>query len=427
MGTAIILFLTAAGLGVAIAAANGMLAQKEAKEAKEPPPLEDLCSCDECGNLLEECDCVCDGCDELIFDCACEEEEEEEEEVEELPKTEFKTRPEPSESTCDINYGNLQFTHHKETESHLDKFIQMPQPDDRITIRLLPPAIDKSFFVATRHHRVDGKNENCLKEQKNGRWQGDCPICDYYSWLWKESEHKSDDRTEQRELQNKAREIKPVERYYYNAVDRTRPDDGPKVLSVGKSLHKKILEGIVGDPMNETEPLGDVSSINDGYDFRIYKEVRGAWPSYEKSDYAHSSSPLGEKEEVKRWAPLLHDLDKFKESKSKEELTEVLKIHLKILEENVETEALSGRQRLNRQIRKFLEEQRDSLERLSQSQDKSVALEEETRPGITMKSASGNTIELTEVDEDFKKKIKQQTNEAVPIADEDFLDQLRKL
>lgn len=230
----------------------------------------------------------------------------------------------------------------------LDNFVQLPQKDGFLNIRLLPPAADgmfnrkKNIFVCkTRLHRVNNKSVHCPRELVNtsrgARWQGECPICDRYNKLWEESKTKSPEEAER--LQQMARAIKPYERFYYNCIVRSTVDPktnetiknvGPKILSVGKTLHAKIVQAIVGNPEADEEALGDVTDFKSGRDFKIIvkyvKSGNQMFPNYDASKFL-DSSPLGDPDQIENWMKNLHDLTALRVIKSQEELLNDLMIH----------------------------------------------------------------------------------------------------
>lgn len=228
----------------------------------------------------------------------------------------------------------------------LDNFVKFPEQGGVVVIRLLPPALPgmfnrkaSSFYQSTRIHRVNGKSIHCLKTLEGTKWDGDCPICDYYNWLWKESERK--DPTEANRLQAQARAIKPIERYYYNCIVRKEVDEkgevrenvGPKILSVGKTLHKKILTSILGDPTMQEEPLGDVTHFQTGRDFKIVKTIRKSggndYPNYDTSKFLEPSAL--DPDQARAWMEAIHDLVSLRHVRDSEELKVELKKHLGII------------------------------------------------------------------------------------------------
>jgi hypothetical protein len=226
----------------------------------------------------------------------------------------------------------------------LDNFVKMPEKAGHVSLRLLSKAgaqvNEGGLYMATRIHRVNNKSLHCPRTLQGGKWMGDCPVCRYYSWLWKESEKKSPD--EATKLQSIARAIKPIERYYYNAIVRSVLNEktneieknvGPKILSVGKMIHSMIIRAMVGNEQMEEKPLGDVTDVKNGRDFKIVKTLRQSgkdvFPNYSDSKFL-DVSPAGIPEEVAKWVAALHDLKALRVIKDNEYLKKQLKIHLGI-------------------------------------------------------------------------------------------------
>lgn len=239
----------------------------------------------------------------------------------------------------------------------LEKFVKMPEKEGAVVIRLLPPAANgkfgrekNPFFKATRVHKVGGKSLHCARQLIGKKWVGECPICKYYQHLWKESE-KQTDSVEAKKLQQEARAIKPIERYYYNVIARQQTNRngeveknvGPKILSVGVTLHKMIVTSITGNKDLDEPGLGNVTDFVNGRDFKIIKKIKqsgkDAFPDYATSKFLEPS-PLGSGEEINRWVENMHDLESLRVVKSVEEMTHALKMHLGIIkEENNEFDA----------------------------------------------------------------------------------------
>jgi hypothetical protein len=233
--------------------------------------------------------------------------------------------------------------------SFYENFVKMPEGKGSVVMRLLPPAPagmfgrDKNpFYLVTALHRVNGKSLHDIREYVNGKWVGKNPICEYMRALWKESEQAAPAEAEQK--RSLYRQIKPIERYYYNVIVREeRAEDGtikknvgPKILSVGKTVHEIILRGILGDKeMNQPE-LGDVTDFKNGYDFKLVKTIRKSgdqsFPNYEGSHFLEQS-PSGDPDECKRWMENLHDLNALRILKTYEELEHELLVHLGLKQE----------------------------------------------------------------------------------------------
>lgn len=238
----------------------------------------------------------------------------------------------------------------EQTPSFLDNFVAMPKPKPGqsaiLTVRILPPLKGKRLFQYTRVHNINGRKVHDPKRLDHGKWdKTPNPIVDYYNSLWKEADKaESNGRSNDADaLKAEARSIKPIERYYYNVIVRKMTDSegntltnvGPKILSIGKTVHKMIVRAIVGD---ETEPaLGDITHPSTGYDFHIKIEMRGtgneAYPNYDRSAFARDPSPLGTPEEVKVWIENMHDLESLHHVVPYDQLEKELAIHRGLIED----------------------------------------------------------------------------------------------
>lgn len=230
-------------------------------------------------------------------------------------------------------------------------FVQMPEKNGVVVIRLLPPAPpslfghSNVFFQKTRLHYLDNRSYHCPKELKKVnnkfRWVGDCVICDHYNWLWEESKKPDCPADKAKKLQDEAREIKPVERNYWNCIVRKEIDPktneihenvGPKIFSVGVKLHRFILRAIFGDKELEEDGLGDVFDPIKGRDLKIIRTMTkggdgGYYPSYDQSKFL-DVSPLGTPDQIDKWLSELHDLTKLRNVQSKEELEKQMRRYL---------------------------------------------------------------------------------------------------
>lgn len=236
------------------------------------------------------------------------------------------------------------------SNDYLDNFVRMPEKSGYVVVRLLPPAKGKKFYCATRTHKLNKKNVHCPRElvNRNGakRWEDTdskqpCPICRYYSDLWRQSEEDNKTSDQVKELQAEARKIKPIERYYYNCIVRQQfnkngekeENVGPKILSVGKTLHQRIVRAIVGDEGAGEKPLGDITDMKNGRDFKIVKrlkEGKDAYPSYDDSKFL-DPSVLGTKEQIELWLQNLHELSSLRLLKNMEEMKMELKKYLNLI------------------------------------------------------------------------------------------------
>lgn len=229
--------------------------------------------------------------------------------------------------------------------SFLENFVRMPEGKGSVTMRLLPPKDGKPFYLVTALHRVNGKSIHDIREynRETGKWYGENPIVDYIRHIWKQSEKAAP--AERDRLQALYRQLKPVERYYYNVIVREERNEdgqikqnvGPKILSVGKMVHEIILRGILGDKEMNQPKLGDVTDQKAGYDFKLVKTIRKSgdqqFPNYEGSHFLEQS-PAGTPDEWSTWMENLHDLESLRILKTYEELEHELQVHLGLKQES---------------------------------------------------------------------------------------------
>ena len=198
----------------------------------------------------------------------------------------------------------------------MESFYRHIQKEGTFQIRILPPLKDGNLFEARRqHYGINGASQ-CSKEMAANKWIGECPICDHYNALWEQSHkyEKTGDYTKAQELSAEARKVKPVERFYYNVIDRSNDDTAvPQIYAVGKQVHKQIIAAIIGDEAMDEEPLGDITDPVKGYDIRIIKEMKAQWPAYTVRPRMNSSI-LGTPEQIKNWLGDLWDLRKVCQS-----------------------------------------------------------------------------------------------------------------
>ena len=223
----------------------------------------------------------------------------------------------------------------------LDNFVKMPESDGLVVVRLLPSKTGKvrDIYQSTRLHTVNGRKLHCPRELVGERYQGLCPICDYYNWLWKESKIRG--KEEANAMQAEARSIKPVERYYLNCIVRSatgsyynnQPNklNTPLILSVGKQVFARVLRAMLGSEEDMEPALGDVTDVLEGRDFKILKKTKKGndgvqYPYYEDSKFLEPSV-LGSPAQQEEWLAGMFDLKTLREMKTAEELKREVRIH----------------------------------------------------------------------------------------------------
>lgn len=243
-------------------------------------------------------------------------------------------------------------------DEYIKTYVRMPERDGFVSMRILPRKKGQKLFCATRIHTLTNpttgqkRTYHCPKEfskdAATGReyWRGDCIICKVYHDTWQKSETLSG--KEQENMQNRARELKPLERYYYNVIVRSEKDNrtgqtttnvGPKIFSCGKQVHAKIMLAIAGDDSTGEKSLGDITHPVTGRDFRLIKKVVKSgpreYPNYDNSKFEEASS-AGTSEELERWLSNLHDLTQQRKLKNAEELKHALRVHTGMVTEGTQ-------------------------------------------------------------------------------------------
>ncbi len=307
----------------------------------------------------------------------------------------------------------------------LDQFVPMPDvkpgATGAVNVRILPPTKGGRLYQYNRTHKLNERSIHCPRPLVNGKWDRNvtCPICDYYSALWKQIEklEKQGHVAECEKLKEEARQLKPVERYYYNAIVRSivvegkeMKNVGPRILSVGKILHKMIIRAIVGDEADPDSKLGNISDLKAGYDFIIRKEVSTGvdnFPKYDRSGFARTSSPAGSSEEIAKWAEGLHDLSKLRNPKGVEDLEKELAIHRGLIPDAVETFDT------NAFDAKFRKEQKETVQELMEYSGTNVSVD------VDVAAMAASTAPAT--------KVETPKVEDVTIEDEAFLQELKDM
>jgi hypothetical protein len=238
----------------------------------------------------------------------------------------------------------------------LEQFVPMPKvkpgQSGSVAVRILPPVKGGKLFQYNRTHKVNGRSVHCPRPLINNKWDRNvaCPLCDYYSQLWKQIDKiekaHGKDCPEAEPLKEEARGLKPIERYYYNAIVRSMVVDGkeqknvgPRILSVGVILHRKIVSAIMGKEGDPDSKLGNITDLKAGWDFVIRMTVTAGsegFPKYDDSSFSRSQSVAGTPEEIKKWQEALHDLTKLRNPKDLEYLEKELAIHRQLIPDDSE-------------------------------------------------------------------------------------------
>ena len=317
--------------------------------------------------------------------------------------------------------------------NYLEQYVPMPEvkpgQTGSVSIRILPPVSGGKLFQYNRTHKINNRSIHCPRPLINGgKWDSsvNCPICEYYSSLWRqidkiEKQHGKE-CPEAQPLKEEARNLKPIERFYYNAVVRSMVVDGkelknagPRILSVGKILHAMIIRAIVGNQGDPDSKLGNIADLKSGYDFIIRKTVTlgsEGFPKYDSSGFARNPSPAGTPEEIGRWAETLHDLTKLRNPRDIDYLEKELAIHRGLVQDETES---------------FDADSFDAKWKGKNSDEvQEVAKKSTTKVTVTVPEGVPSS-KNKKVSEDVVEKATETKTEDMAIEDEEFLKELESM
>lgn len=141
--------------------------------------------------------------------------------------------------------------------------------DGKNVRRILFPKGDYDDFAASGmvHYGLGEDGKTMVTCPKTFDERNKCPICEYVEALQK-SNRKSDSKL--------AESLKARRRIYVNVLNRDEDEDDelPKVLSIGQTVYKAVLEALI-DP-----DYGDVTDYSEGRDVTITKSGKGLNTKY---------------------------------------------------------------------------------------------------------------------------------------------------
>ena len=141
--------------------------------------------------------------------------------------------------------------------------------DGKNVRRILFPKGDYDDFAASGmvHYGLGEDGKTMVTCPKTFDERNKCPICEYVEALQKSS-RKSDSKL--------AESLKARRRIYVNVLNRDEDEDDelPKVLSIGQTVYKAVLEALI-DP-----DYGDVTDYSEGRDVTITKSGKGLNTKY---------------------------------------------------------------------------------------------------------------------------------------------------
>jgi hypothetical protein len=179
-------------------------------------------------------------------------------------------------------------------------------PDGDSIIRILPswdPLFPNRFYKKVGKHNIFGEKYFCPKDTT----EQPCPLCEQRYRLYKSAKFRPEDAT-------LAKELKSIQRFYWNVIVRGQEQKGVQKFECGSKLADKIMNII----LNELKR--DITDPEQGHDLVVNRRMNGEYPDYTNSYIIIQPSPLGNPE----WLDHLHNFDKEFVPKSYDELRDVL-------------------------------------------------------------------------------------------------------
>lgn len=175
------------------------------------------------------------------------------------------------------------------------------------TIRILPPwnKLSNMPFKKTGYHEVLGERFVCPRETTKEA----CPICERVRQLYK---------SKSEEDKALAKELRSIQRFYFNIVVRGQESKGVQKFGCGQKLTEKIVN------IMTKELSKDITDPDTGNDIIIVKKKIGDYPDYSSTYVMHQESPLGNKDLLNQ----LHDLDREFGTKTYDELRDIIERRL---------------------------------------------------------------------------------------------------
>lgn len=192
-----------------------------------------------------------------------------------------------------------------------------PEAGDQY-VRILPTADGDPFREFHFHYNV-GKNAGIYCSKKNDN--GDCPICDFASKLWRDAVENDDNN-----LKNEAKKLFARKRYYSPVLVRGQESEGVRIWAYGKTAYETLL-GYVLDP-----DYGDITDPQTGTDIKMTYTLASGPGAFPKTTLQPRRRPsilcddnVGDCQELLDSVPVI---DKLFERKTVEEVQSMLNDYL---------------------------------------------------------------------------------------------------
>lgn len=176
--------------------------------------------------------------------------------------------------------------------------------------RVLWPKGDRTDFYSEGllHYSLGADGKRVVTCPRTFDEKNKCPVCEYVAELQK-SKSKNDKKL--------AESIRAKRRIYINVINRDDEDETPKVLPIGVTILKGILETIC-DP-----DYGDITDPEDGRDITITRKGQGINTEYTVLPKP-KASPVSDSQSEEEIEEAMSDLEALFVEKSYDEIQAIL-------------------------------------------------------------------------------------------------------
>ena len=186
-----------------------------------------------------------------------------------------------------------------------------PQEGEQ-TIRILStedgdPFKDYHFHYMT----INGRTNSVMCPKRN--FGEDCPVCEFASKLWNESQNGSPESAEE------AKKLFAKQRFFSPVLVRGQETSGPKVYGYSKTIYEQLLNTLF-DP-----DYGDITDAMEGNDIRLtYGRSAGRLFPETKIRVRPVKTPLCQEDQIQDHLDAVPDFTTLFERKSTADVQELL-------------------------------------------------------------------------------------------------------
>lgn len=175
-------------------------------------------------------------------------------------------------------------------------------------VRFIPAMPGKKVFRIIHQHylNVPGETKPVVFACPRMAEKKKCPACDV-GFALRSSGNPAD--------RERASDFLPTRRVFSNVIDRKNPEAGPRVYAFGKTVHEALIA-----IRRDEDAGGDFTHPEQGFDIVIERTGTGKTDTKYMVRASRKVTALGDME----WISMQHDLDRYAQLPSLEEIKEKL-------------------------------------------------------------------------------------------------------